>query len=220
VGLHLNYDLRLDHTTSPEAAANALRALHARAQTLPFAHVSPFMSEATATTDDLQQQWHSLRRWASIVTMPGEDEVITHTFDVDTTAGFLVYPGEGSESAWFGLLRRQDPRGCDADWYWTGFCKTQYASIVSDAHLITCHTSLVTLLDAAIEIGFEVTVFDETCYWETRDEARLLHEVGKMNRIVAAFAGRLSDAMGESNRLAAPIFQHPQFERLEMGDDA
>lgn len=219
MGLHLNYDLRLDHTASADDAVDALRALHARAHTLPFADLSPFLSAADATTDELQHRLDALRWWASIITMPGEDDVLVRTYDVATTAGFVVYPGEGSESASFGLLRRFDPRGSQADWFWTGFCKTQYASVVSDAHLITCHTSLVKLLDAAIEIGFEVTVFDETFYWETRDEARLLHEVGKMNRIVAAFAGRLSDAMGESPRLAAPIFQHPRFERLEMGDD-
>jgi hypothetical protein len=39
-----------------------------------------------------------------------------------------------------------------------------------------------------------------------------------MNRIVAALAGRLSDQEGLANgRLHAPIFGHPRFEHLEMG---
>jgi hypothetical protein len=46
----------------------------------------------------------------------------------------------------------------------------------------------------------------------------LLREVHSMNRIVAAFAGRLSDVLGGEHRLEAPIFAHPNFEHLEMGE--
>ena len=59
---------------------------------------------------------------------------------------------------------------------------------------------------------------DEGQYWETRDEARLITNVQKMSKIVAAFAGRLSDALGDAHDVRAPIFDHPRFERLEMGE--
>jgi hypothetical protein len=74
------------------------------------------------------------------------------------------------------------------------------------------------MLDYAGKVGVDVVVRDETHYWETRDEQRLIAEVRKMNHIVAAFAGRLGDlGVPGSGELRAPIFGHPRFERLEMG---
>jgi hypothetical protein len=78
---------------------------------------------------------------------------------------------------------------------------------------------LVQLLDHAITLGIEVDVYDETHYWESRDSRRLIAEVHAMNRLVARVAGQLSDAMGEAQQVRAPIFEHPRFERLEMGED-
>ena len=139
--------------------------------------------------------------------------------DKASAQGFNIHPGEGCESAFVGLLRRSDASGEHAEWYWQCSCKTQYASVVSDAHLIACHTSLVRLLDFAVQCGVDVVVYDETHYWETRDESRLLSEVHAMNRIVANFAGRLSDAMGDRDDIQAAIFSHPRFEHLEMEQD-
>ena len=96
------------------------------------------------------------------------------------------------------------------------YCKTQYASVVSDDHLITCHTALVALLDHAIALGVDVEVLDETGYWESRDSAVLVESVHKMNQLVAKLAGGLSDAM--DGRVEASIFEHPRFEHLEMGE--
>jgi hypothetical protein len=217
VGLHLNFDLELAASTTADDAAEMLRTLHAYAHTLPFASVSPFLSEAGAGTDELRDWLHELRRWASIIATPIEDQHTDHG-DVESSVGFLVHPGQGCETAWVGLMRRYSADSRCTRWQWTTLCKTQYASVVSDEHLITCHTSLVALLDTAITLGFTVAVRDETFYWETRDTDRLLSEVHKMNRIVAAFAGRLSDAIGAQHRVVAPIFSHRQFERLEMGD--
>jgi hypothetical protein len=88
---------------------------------------------------------------------------------------------------------------------WHTCCKTQYASVVSDEHLIRCHLSLVSLLEAAAGIGVGVTVRDETHYWETRDTDRLIEEVHRMNRIVAKLAGRLGDAVGEGFKVGGSI---------------
>lgn len=89
---------------------------------------------------------------------------------------------------------------------------------VGKDHLVFCHTSLVALLDYASELGIDVVVRDETHYWETRSTEALVEEVRAMNRIIASFAGALSDAMGDEHHLQAPIFDHPEFERLEMGE--
>ena len=39
-----------------------------------------------------------------------------------------------------------------------------------------------------------------------------------MNRLVARIAGKLSDAMGPSHEVDAVIFDHREFEHLEMGE--
>lgn len=219
MGLHLNFDLHLDAPTTVADATALLCALHLHAQTLPFASVSPFLSATTAEFDDTRDRLASLRCWASILAEPVEGDERTDRGAVESAMGFVVYPGQGSETAWFGLMRRYDGDMQCTRWYWSAFCKTQYASLVSDANLIACHTTLVALLDAAIALGFGVSVHDETFFWDTRDTDRLLREVHAMNRIVAAFAGQLSDAMGDQHRVVAPIFSHRRFEQLEMGDD-
>jgi hypothetical protein len=136
-----------------------------------------------------------------------------------------VKPGDRCEAATFGLAW-VPPTDEDANrlhdepyiWHWHTVCKTQYASVVSDEHLIRCHTSLVALLDHAPTLGFDVTVRDETHYWETRDTNRLLAEVGEMNRIVARVAGALHDAIGEQAYVGGAIFEHREFEELETRD--
>jgi hypothetical protein len=129
--------------------------------------------------------------------------------------GFAIWPGRESEAAIIGFIRRLDmARGVD-DWFWYCACKTQYASLVSEQHLVTVHTALISVLDHAIELGVEVDVQDETGYWETRDVAVLIDSVRNMNALIARFAGALSDAI-EPAKVEAPIFEHPDFEHLEM----
>lgn len=155
--------------------------------------------------------------WAGLLVTPfdGEDRL---TGDASSARGFLAHPGAGSEPATFGLLRRADGDGVPREWFWYCACKTQYAAVQGDDHLVACHTSLVALLDHAIALGIDVIVRDETHYWETRSAERLIEEVRAMNRIIASFAGALSDAMGPAHAVQAPIFEHPRFERLEMGE--
>jgi hypothetical protein len=87
---------------------------------------------------------------------------------------------------------------------------------------LRCHRSLVALLDAAHTLGFQVTVRDETGYWESRDADQLLGAVTHMNQLIAGFAGTVTDAvrdMGiDSRGISAQIFKHPDFERLEMAE--
>lgn len=134
--------------------------------------------------------------------------------------GFAVAPGRGSEPAAFGLATVRPPGTAGWSWHWC--CKTQYASLHGDEHLVRCHTALVAVLDAARELGLEVAVRDETGYWESRSSRELLARVAERNRIVARFAGAFvdhsRDAGVDSRRVQGPIFEHPDFERFESGE--
>lgn len=191
MGLTLHYELRLPGSATADDVDRVLTDLREAACGLPFAGVTALV--------DATSPW--LEFWASL-----------HTLDnVSTARGFMVDPGKGCESATFALVR-------DERWHWSAFCKTQYAAVVSDDHFVRCHTSLVALLDRAVALGIEVEVHDEGDYWTSRDEPTLLREVSRMNRIIAGFAGRLSDEIGDGHGVVSPIFAHPRFERLEMGD--
>ncbi|MEO5816315.1 MAG: hypothetical protein ABIT20_13650 [Gemmatimonadaceae bacterium] len=157
------------------------------------------------------------------------DGVIDDIEDRDglATAAFIVYPGEGSESLTLGLLspllteppeKRDYVRDTDIwrHWYWQGFCKTQYASTISEEHFLFCHRMAIDLLDEAKRIGFEVTVHDEGQYWETRDADLLLAEVRRSNVMIAHLAGALHDAIAPEHSVQAEIFAHPELEHLEM----
>lgn len=218
MGLHLNWELRLPASTSDAAVCASLRRLRDSALEQGFEEVSPLV-QAFGPQKGTAVSWtKTLEFWASLVAKPYEDESPPMRGDPATAQGFFVQPGEGCETASFGLLRRADDARKHTDWFWHCSCKTQYASIVSDEHLIRCHTSLVRVLERAVDIGLDVIVRDETHYWETRDESRLLSEVHKMNSIVARIAGKLSDASASAD-IRAPIFAHRRFERLEMGDE-
>jgi hypothetical protein len=135
-----------------------------------------------------------------------------------TVIGFAVEPGSRSESAAFGLARL-DGGDTPSRWSWWCCCKTQYASVLGDEHLIKCHTAVISLLDAAKQIGFECDVRDETGYFKSRDTNELVSRVAEMNRVVARLAGAFSDAFaeagGDTKQVQGEIFRHPDFERLE-----
>jgi hypothetical protein len=218
IGLHLNFELHLPASTTRESVVASLSALHAFAQTLPFAELSPLLTDHDSQSEHAEPL-SALRWWAELMVIPFNPDDALLAADASSAHGFLVQPGKGCETATFGLMRRTSATGTPVDWYWQCSCKTQYASTVSDAHLIACHTSLVRLLDHAMTLGLHVVVHDETHYWESRDDSKLVAEVRGMSQLVARIAGQLSDALGDAKGLQAPIFEHPRFERLEMGED-
>jgi hypothetical protein len=111
--------------------------------------------------------------------------------------------------------RRTLRTGC-AGWGYSGFCKTQYASLQGEAHFLKCHRAVIDLLQIWKRLGVDVTITDEGDYWPGRNEAKLLAGVGQMNRLVAALCGALKDAGDEKgSSVESPIFQHGQFELLE-----
>ncbi|HEY7565968.1 MAG TPA: hypothetical protein VH762_00235 [Gemmatimonadaceae bacterium] len=143
--------------------------------------------------------------------------------DVDVVAyGFGIAVGAGSEPAALGVVQICLPGQTPSDWNWHCCCKTQYASVHSDDNLVRCHHSIVAALEAAQSLGFDVTVHDETGYWESRDATRLISAVTEMNKLVASLAGRVTDAArnagADSRAIQSEIFKHPDFERLETAD--
>ena len=220
MGLHLNFDLRLPGSAPAERVLELLERLRAFAQRTAARRVSSIYSTRTEWdgsqpgADRLEGFFHL---WAEILSKPWRDESDPE-IEVDplSALGFVILPGKGSEAATVGFIRRRFPDTGAEEWHWSTHCKTQYASIVSDEHLVRCHSALVEILDHAIALGIEVDVHDETGYWESRDPAVLLASVQRMNHLVAKFAGQLSDALPV--KIEAPIFEHPGFEHLEMGE--
>lgn len=230
MGLYLNYELRLAAETGIEDVRGFVYRLHALAVAAGFEYstlVRDFSPEelsrpierAMFDLDDLVR----LAATSSLSDYNEEANIMTYPESGGVATAFGTHPGAGCEGATFGfsrpLTRAPGVTGAqlkpDAPWYWCWYCKTQYASVVSDEHLIHCHLGLVSLLDAAREMGIDVTVHDETHYWETRDAERLLSEVREMNRLIARFAGGFHDTAGHRVSVESPIFKHPDFERLE-----
>ena len=224
MGLSIAYKLGLPAATDRETVTRRVEQLRERARQLPFALVTEMMvskrdeplGESGPEGIELEF-WY--RSWANL-TLHASSESQGET--LPESIGFVIYPGKECEPAAFGMAW-SPPRGEDWNalpdqpftWCWQSACKTQYASIVSSEHFLSCHTSLVTLLDSAHELGFDVTVFDEGGYWESRDADRLLAKVETMNQLMAGFAGMLHDEMGDEHSIDAAIFSHPDFERLE-----
>lgn len=227
MGLSIAYQLHLPASTPRATVAQLVAQLKTAAEELPFAKVGPIITlEAGETLGDMPDPptafQYAFRLWASYG--PDEDDPEHGGFgDVMPDAiGFTVMPGEHCEPVPIGVAwvppRDEDwkvVRGQPWTWHYGAVCKTQYASIVSAEHFVRCHTSIVALLDAAVELGFEVTVNDEAGYWESRDVDKLLAQVEHSNRIIAALAGAIHDAVGKKDGVKAPIFEHPDFERLE-----
>ena len=227
MGLTIHYQLQLPRETPGTRVAELVAQLHSAAKRLPFETVGSL--ERTTTDPSADNNFTTplggfFMMCASLL-LGAEDE--SGAWDqeaVPDAFGFAVMPGDGSEAAAFGvawLAPRDDELqplpNKPASWYWLAHCKTQYASNVSDAHFVHCHTTIVALLDEAVRLGFDVEVSDEGGYWESRDTSQLVAHVTQSSRLIAGLAGALHDKLGD-DRLQAPIFRHPNFEHLEMGE--
>ena len=138
-----------------------------------------------------------------------------------------VWPGEGCESATFGLCQYprwilsrtgKVPTGYEDGWLLKGFCKTQYAGEHGWEHFLKCHRQIISLLDFWRELGVTMEVSDEGGYWETRDEKKLRSRLERYDGLVAAVAGVFKDAADDSgggHSIESPIFARKDFERLE-----
>jgi len=138
-----------------------------------------------------------------------------------------VWPGEGCESALFGLC--QYPRripfragaiatGFEGGWLLKGFCKTQYAGEHGWEYFLKCHRQIISLLDFWRQLGVIVEVNDEGEYWQTRSEEKLRSKLQQYDGLVAAVGGMLKDASADDDNglsIVSPIFDYANFERLE-----
>jgi len=235
MGLTIHYELRLPTSMAEDDVDDIVAALQAYARTLPFEHVSPVTSVSDQPLWDLPPSdrplsdlpldtsgadvWSScLEGWAMLIAEPFDEDERGFTGDVTTARGFLVNPGEWCETATVGFLRCANTIGVPLGWYWQCSCKTQYASNISGAFFVACHTAVVALLDRAVRLGVDVTVEDETDYWEIRDEARLIRQVGSGNRLVERIAGPFVKVIGLEACDEAPIAGQRPFTRLETGE--
>jgi hypothetical protein len=248
MGLHLCYELSLPADRVEEDVVERFDALRKRALVLPFDAVSGIVRlDARAVAErrplrglafenlehvvQVNAGFHRDMLYREWLGLDEEDEyevVDEHTrryrpirapADVAVwVVGFAVAPGKGCEPATFALTRLSSPTMVTR-WWGHCCCKTQYASVLGDEHLLRCHGSLVTLLDIARMLGVDIEVRDETGYWESRDPRVLVESVTEMNRVVARFAGVFSDAVRDagvdSAQVGGAIFEHPDFERLE-----
>ena len=243
MGLTIHYGLR-SRTRSPKKARELVARLRGRALDLPFKQVGDLIElqgeECDSDSCDREDPKHWLLIQAGqFVDIPDPAGNGSYSYGVSPThvIAFSAWPGEGCEEANFGLCRYparievDDPvrRGrkrmlrtkLGGGWYWHSFCKTQYASNAKCGgveHFLRCHLSVVRMLDFAKELGILDEVSDEGEYWERRDIKALAEEVGQWNELIAGFAGKFKDFVGDiqpESRVESAITEYPDFEHLE-----
>ena len=226
MGLTISYRLRLPSATSQADVAERVEQLRSAAARLAFEKVGSLITlragQLLGDMDAHDPLELVFRLWATHASDQDDPETGGFSDILPDAVGFTVLPGAECEPAPFGVAwgpARDDDwnvlRALPWTWQFSSCCKTQYASIVSSEHFVRCHTSIVALLDEAVKLGFDVIVYDEGDYWDSRDADTLLTHVEHMNRALAALGGAIHDALGEDHKVEAPIFGHPDFERLE-----
>lgn len=225
MGLTIHYTFRPQPLSAHEAQ-DLMQALRRSALHLPFQAVGPLIDWSVRDGESSLFDLHGDCRWLLI--QAGRfvcDEESHFSVLPERLFAFTTAPGDGSEPANFGLglypRTYETPGGQVLEtgfggWTWSSFCKTQYASnpeCGGAENFVRCHTSIVRLLDAARELGLNPEVYDESDFWIHRNEAALAAEVGRWNRLIAGFAGRLQDELGV--KVDAEIIRFPNFEHLE-----
>ena len=228
MGLTIHFDLQLPASTTRADIVERLTNLRAAAQRQSFAHVGPLVETLEENTlgrkrdgpDGRLAGWFCVSSWLN-ADAPGD---IDHAHEnLPDAIGFAVDVGAGSENASFGVawlppkdehfntLYHEAPV-----WRWHYACKTHYASNYGEEHFLYCHTAIVTLLDEAVRLGFDVRVQDEGNYWNTRDTGELLRHIRLSSQLIARLAGAVHDAIGHRHKVESPIFERADFEHLEM----
>ncbi len=212
MGLEIFCDLHAPADWHRDRVLAAIEVAHQTAVGLDFAEVDPIVPNLqdcpeTISVQDAPDSLHGLRAKA-------EDGWI-----------FRTWPGEGCETALFGLCRfpgtvmagdRLIPTGWGEGWHHHTWCKTQYADRISRGHFLKCHLGIIAILDAFRSAGIEVNVRDGSGFWDHRDQDELIRQLDEWNGTVAAVAGAFKDALDQSaGRVVSPIFSAPDFEHLE-----
>lgn len=229
MAFYLSWRLRLPSEFRRDQVHTKLEALRLYCLQLPFERTTPEVRcvhgealEEERRRGRIRWMWGDLHLPAS----PGggkEDDQI----EAKEIMSFVVWPGRGAESAWFGVARHpeEDSRAhaeTGGKWDGSGFSKTLYSahpSVGGVPHFMKCHLGLVLALDEARRIGFEATVSDDGGYWESRDVTLLLAKLHEAERRVAKIVGPLTDKMADhvEGFVGAPMRGRADFERLEAG---
>lgn len=229
MGLTIHYELHAK-TRRHEKARGFLEQLRQKALDLPFKEVGEIVEVGGDDVDFRPLDQDHPHRWLlcqAEALVPDGDTY--YRAQAKRLIAFSTWPGEGCEQANFGLamypktLEVEDRSGAKkkirvgkAEWTWDSFCKTQYASNPECGgveNFLRCHLTVVKLLDHAAELGILKEVSDEGKYWDKRDVKALAAEVGDWNTMIAGWAGRLKDALGDD--VTAEIAKFPNFEHLE-----
>jgi len=239
MGLTIHYNLK-STTRSPKKARELVAHLRGRALDLPFSQVDDIvdLSGEDCNFDKRDQddplRWLLIQAGQYIVRLaPGGQEYHYRVFPTHVIA-FGTLPGEGCESANFGLCRypalievtdstsphrTKRIRTGLSGWRWSSFCKTQYASNPKCGgveNFLRCHLAVIRMLDHAKTLGILEEACDEGDFWQNRDVRALVKQVGNWNEISAAFAGELKDLLGaRGDQLDAAITKFPNSEHLE-----
>jgi len=220
VGLTLHYTLVAPVTLAAADVSALVRAMRAVAERFRTAGRVAAVTAISRANEDLDwcTAWLPVRAAGGVRGLP-----------VPPRAGFLflVDPGRGAEPLRLGLCaypenvddpvtgrpRRVRLRG----WSLRAFCKTHYASLHGWDHFQRTHTAAVDLLLALRPLGLRVKLVDEGGYWPGRDVTVLRAHLDRLSGIIAGLAGALKDAADDAGTgpVSAPIFAHPEFERLE-----
>lgn len=231
MGLTIHYQLHLPESAGPTAARAAVEDLRKYARSLRFSSCSKVVDWDHRHDDPAFGFFHHIIM--PCAEAPGEDQFL----DVEPLE-FCMFAIEqpGSESARFGLGRYADtaplfndpdaqyPTGLDG-FQWRTFCKTQYASLSKHGgweNFFKIHDGICRILDHAATQGIKVSVHDEGEYWTKRDPEALHRQIDHWNNLIAAFTGRLKDALGKDRpgAVIAPITEDPTFEHMEaMGQE-
>lgn len=220
MGLTIYYRLSVAKNLSPDVVRELVERVASYARKLGCAEVSEPMLPFKEPV------------FSSLFVRAGreEDACFGH---VPANAGWLVevWPGEGCESAHFGLC--QYPREAPYElrgqrgwvkteyrrgWLFKGACKTQYAAEHGWEHFLRCHKTIVSLLDLWKQMGVTVEVSDEGEYWKTRSETKLQAWLTSYDGLIAAVAGVFKDAAdetGNGHAIESPILARKDFEKLE-----
>jgi hypothetical protein len=229
MGLTIQYSLR-SATRYNDDARQRVEQLRQRALDLPFQRVGDLIDLAGEACDYERRERDDPHRWLLIQAHePIQREGYVYHVAPTRLFAFSTSPGEGAEPANFGLCRyprfvighdgRRVRTGLPSGWYWSSFCKTQYASNPSlggTQQFLRCHLAVIRMLDHARYLNVLHEVCDEGGYWDGRDVKALVEEVAEWNSMIAGFVGQMTDQIGEDRREAmSEIAKFPNFENLE-----
>lgn len=213
MGLALSYSLKADVRT-PKEAEELVKQLWKRACDLPLKEIGDVVEFVGPQCNfDLHEEndlFRFLLIHAAFIYVRGRPHMVMpkHVF------AFHIWPGEGADSAPFGLAlhpRTINARTCPwgrvdgfktrpKGWLWSGCCKTGYAGYPENGgveNFLRCHLPLVRMLDHARAMGILDDAVDESGFWAGRDFADLVTYMGGSEDMIRDLARQFKHLAGE-----------------------